>query len=512
MGQDYKRDMRASAHRHLNAAELLIGTHRKDIAGYLLGWAAECALKYMMQQAGIKELPPSQRQSDPYYAHFESVKTLLADSLQGRRALKGLVVIRDATGFLSAVLATDVADEEISTAEVGLREVLGPYARTDALLRNCDGIGAARLLEEATRRPLVKVRDVELQLLDRRVVGLDWLRAPEPSTSGSPRIVFWSLKGGVGRTTALCVIASHLSRLGLRVLAVDFDLEAPGIGTMLLASGEVPAFGALDYLVESGVGLIGDDFIADMIGNSSLGSKGARVAVIPAVGQRTLDNPQNALSKLARAYIENVGDEGESLTLSQQLSGLLDRVEKSGAFDVILVDARAGLHESVAAALLGLGAETLLFGIDQPQTFLGYTLLFAHLRQFEIDAEDDWRDRLHFVQAKASGRDDERREAAQRFEALYELVTVSEPADFSPVAEDLSAEDFAMAWAEDEAVAEETGFEPSPVTHIIEDGRYRDFDPLKNGDLLDPEVYQLSFRPLLEMVDSLVGLDSPGGN
>ncbi|MFA7264591.1 MAG: AAA family ATPase [Caulobacter sp.] len=430
----------------------------------------------------------------------------------GNTALKGLVVIRDATGFLSAVLATTVADEKLSAAEEGLREALGPYARTDALLRGSAGIGAARLLEEAARRPPVKIHDIELQLLDRRVVGLDWLCSPQPSTSGCPRIVFWSLKGGVGRTTALCVIASHFSRLGLRVLAVDFDLEAPGIGTMLLASGEVPPFGVLDYLVESGVGPIGEEFITDMIGDSALGSKGARVAVIPAVGQRTLDNPQNALGKLSRAYIENVLDEGEPLTLSQQLSRLLDRVEKSGAFDVILVDARAGLHESAAAALLGLGAETLLFGIDQPQTFLGYRLLFAHLAQFEVDAEDDWRDRFHFVQAKAPGRDDERREAAQHFEALYELLTASETPDVSPVTEDLSADDFAMTWAEDGALVEKTGFEPSPVTHIIEDGRYRDFDPLKNGDLLDPDVYQLSFRPLLDAVDSLVGLDSPGDN
>ncbi len=448
-------------------------------------------------------------------ATFDTSLDVLVGSLSkslGPATLEGLVVVRDATGFLSAVLATDVMADNIAVAEKALRDALGPYARANALLRGRDGTGAARLLEEATGRSVVSIQGVELRLLDRRVVGLDWLRPPEPTTSGCPRIVFWSLKGGVGRTTALCVIASHLSRLGQRVLAVDFDLEAPGIGTMLLASGEVPTFGTLDYLVESGVGPLEDDFIADMIGNSALGSKGARVAVIPAVGQRTLDNPQNALSKLARAYIENVNDDGEALTLSQQLSALLDRVEKSGAFDVILVDARAGLHESAAAALLGLGAEALLFGTDQPQTYLGYSLLFSHLAQFEVDAEDDWRDRLHFVQAKASGRDDERRDAAQRFEALYELVAPTAPSALSLDTEDLSAEDFAMAWAETEAVPEQEGFEPSPVTHIIEDGRYRDFDPLKNGDLLDPEVYQLSFRPLLEVVDSLVGLDSPGEN
>jgi len=445
---------------------------------------------------------------------FDSSLPLLVKSLSkslGKSALKGLVVVRDATGFLSAVLATDAVDK-ISVAERNLRAALGPYARTDTLLRGPDDIGAARLLEEASTLSTSKIQDVELRLLDRRVVGLDWLRPPAPSTLGCPRLVFWSLKGGVGRTTALCVTAAHLSRLGQRVLAVDFDLEAPGIGTMLLAAGEVPTFGTLDYLVESGISPLGDDFISGMIGDSALGSKGARVAIIPAVGQRTLDNPQNALSKLSRAYIENVDEKGESLTLSQQLSALLDRIEKSNAFDVILVDARAGLHETAAAALLGLGAEILLFGTDQPQTYLGYQLLFAYLAQFDVDIDDDWRDRIHFVQAKASGREDERRDAAQRFETLYELVNPEEPPKAAFAGEDLSAEDFTMIWADDEANPAEVGFEAPPVIHIADDARYRDFDPLKNADLLEPEAYQLLFHPLLELVDSLAGLDRPEEN
>ncbi len=41
----YPRDFPASARRHLVAADRLIGTDRTDVAGYLYGWAAECALK-----------------------------------------------------------------------------------------------------------------------------------------------------------------------------------------------------------------------------------------------------------------------------------------------------------------------------------------------------------------------------------------------------------------------------------------------------------------------------------
>ena len=42
-------------------------------------------------------------------------------------------------------------------------------------------------------------------------------------------ITFYSYKGGVGRSMALANVADLLSRSGLRVMIVDFDLEAPGL-------------------------------------------------------------------------------------------------------------------------------------------------------------------------------------------------------------------------------------------------------------------------------------------
>src|SRR5437588_701647 len=40
---------------------------------------------------------------------------------------------------------------------------------------------------------------------------------------------FYSFKGGVGRSMALANVAELLYHRGLRVLMVDFDLEAPGL-------------------------------------------------------------------------------------------------------------------------------------------------------------------------------------------------------------------------------------------------------------------------------------------
>lgn len=42
-------------------------------------------------------------------------------------------------------------------------------------------------------------------------------------------LTFYSFKGGVGRSMALAHVADLLARRGLKVLAIDFDLEAPGL-------------------------------------------------------------------------------------------------------------------------------------------------------------------------------------------------------------------------------------------------------------------------------------------
>jgi len=87
MAQTYAHDMRAAAYRHLQAAERLRSTDRKDVAGYLFGIAAECALKQMMLASGMRPRREEERRNDPFYAHFESLKSMLRDS-----ASRGLLV------------------------------------------------------------------------------------------------------------------------------------------------------------------------------------------------------------------------------------------------------------------------------------------------------------------------------------------------------------------------------------------------------------------------------------
>jgi hypothetical protein len=81
----YRQDLSNSARRHLEAATKLDepgSPRRRDIAGYLYGLAAECALKELMRQSGMQPLPD--RRKDPFYLHFPELKTFLRDQASGR--------------------------------------------------------------------------------------------------------------------------------------------------------------------------------------------------------------------------------------------------------------------------------------------------------------------------------------------------------------------------------------------------------------------------------------------
>lgn len=89
----YTLNLPNAARRHLSAAELIVETERRDVAGYLYGIAAECAVKTMMLQAGIKELPSARRRDDPFYMHYPQIQSVLLDTLKGRASTSLLQIV-----------------------------------------------------------------------------------------------------------------------------------------------------------------------------------------------------------------------------------------------------------------------------------------------------------------------------------------------------------------------------------------------------------------------------------
>ena len=74
----YSTNMPASARRHLIAADRLNAGARRDVAGYLYGIAAECAIKAMMIDAGYR--PLIDRRNDLFFLHFPELRTALLNT------------------------------------------------------------------------------------------------------------------------------------------------------------------------------------------------------------------------------------------------------------------------------------------------------------------------------------------------------------------------------------------------------------------------------------------------
>ncbi|MBY5391025.1 KGGVGR-motif variant AAA ATPase [Rhizobium leguminosarum] len=431
----------------------------------------------------------------------ESLPVLLSVAKGNGIPLDGQTTfVRDGAGRLL------IARKEVpnrTDLEAAIRNALGEYASPVAVV---DGVAAERLSIDPSCRiisVLVEGDQVSLRYIDRRFVGADWMSPPASEFVGTKRLVFGSLKGGVGRSTALAIFAADLARDGKKVLCIDLDLEAPGIGTMLLppsddlALDRRPKYGVIDYLIENGLNGILDEELYDFVGVSPFYE--GSIDVVPATGRETDREPKSMIAKLSRALIEDV-KLGNSVSLTKQVRAMVDRLATRTNYDVVLIDARAGMAEITAATLLGLGAELLFFGTHQSQTFRGYSYILAHLASLaDHDSGVNWKERITFVQAKAPSSTSKREPFR---ESLYELC-----AAHLYDADRIGPDGITVSGTFSPSIGDVGPGVPHDATFIQYHPDYDAFDPVGDKTQLDAEVYNGPFGSFLRRAWETAGID-----
>lgn len=223
-----------------------------------------------------------------------------------------------------------------------------------------------------------------LRVLERHRGKTGWFEAPAeppwPLTRDVPAIVlFYSFKGGVGRSTALAATALNLAGAGDRVVVIDADLDAPGVGNLLAGQeGVIAQWGLVDYLLEEPIlrespggdaaGPDLDDYIHRC--PPSLVSGSGEILVVPS---GWLDGA-GYLDKLARLDYGHHRDNGE-----HPFVALLRALREHLSPQWILVDARAGLGDVSGFLTGGVCHLHVLLGTLAESSWQGLELVLERL-------------------------------------------------------------------------------------------------------------------------------------
>ncbi len=219
------------------------------------------------------------------------------------------------------------------------------------------------------------------RLHDRHRSRTAWFVGPiEPPwqalEEGPPIVVFYSFKGGLGRSTLLASFAIQRARVGERVCVVDFDLDSPGAGRLLSADaqGLSARWGVVDFLLEHSLDA---PPLEDYFHRCDRVAGAGEIVVFPA-GE--LDG--DYAGKLARIDLEESPQAHDS-----GLWNLLARVREELKPQWILLDARTGISESAGQLLSGIAHLHVLLGTPQDQSWQGLNLVLDRLGKERVLAE-----------------------------------------------------------------------------------------------------------------------------
>ncbi|WP_071190903.1 AAA family ATPase [Trichormus sp. NMC-1] len=199
--------------------------------------------------------------------------------------------------------------------------------------------------------------------------------APQRELSLPRTVTFYSFKGGVGRTTALTHVAWILAMRGRKVVAVDLDLEAPGLSTAFNLQ-EQPKNGIVDYFYERSYlpeGIKPSISITEIFGEVRIPNAKGRLFVVPA-GCLSLDYISKVDDLHANTVID--GDQNLWTVFKREIYEQLKP-------DILLIDSRTGINQWGALSLIQAADEAIIFLFPNEQNKQGIEVLLQSLQSFK---------------------------------------------------------------------------------------------------------------------------------
>jgi MinD-like ATPase involved in chromosome partitioning or flagellar assembly len=301
------------------------------------------------------------------YLHFDEAKRALSAVAKDRASDTGVerrLFVVDFMGRIRLVQWGAGIDGD-SVINEALIAACGQWWTEQILhIRTLDPV-TQKVYEDAWESARSEDLGERVRILDRHRSRTGWfMPVGDPPWSapgeGPAIVVFYSFKGGLGRSSLVASHAIQRARDGERVCVLDFDLDSPGIGKLLSADteGRTARWGIVDYLMENP----GSDApLDDYYHRCDRVSGGGQITVFPS---GTLDAAY--VDKLARIDLEEGPGAG-----STGIERLIARIREEQKPSWILIDARTGISELGGRLLSGLAHTHVLLGTNHAQSWEG---------------------------------------------------------------------------------------------------------------------------------------------
>jgi hypothetical protein len=324
--------------------------------------------------------------------HFTEIKQKIQELVEDLKVYKQsrFYIIRDVFGRISVYIEGE-QEKEVTVKKV--EELLYAKVGDKHWVNSVEWVEADSFLLKQIKELAKELEGTNnVFFIERHVTRLHWFREEEVQekipvlkNKNTKVVTFYSFKGGLGRTTCLVLTALQLVRKGKKVVVIDFDLEAPGLASLLIPEeGNLPKYGVVDYILESQIygenysELDIDDYVYAYQDKKITGSKGGELYVLPA-SNLNLENTQEYLEKMGRIDFGTPTYFQEMNPIRNMLTQITERFSP----DFIFLDARTGINDVGGLMLSRFSDLSVLLFYGNEQNMAGMKIILPKI----IDAK-----------------------------------------------------------------------------------------------------------------------------
>lgn len=224
---------------------------------------------------------------------------------------------------------------------------------------------------------------------------------------------FYSYKGGVGRTMALVNVAVELAQRGRRVLAVDFDLEAPGLDTFGIFCSRKRRPGLVEFVTEYLDTDRAPEVERFVHETKDVGEHGGWLRVMPSGEHR-----EGYATSFQEIDWLDLYERRDGYLLFEDLKAQWEQLLQP---DYVLIDSRTGHTDTGGICTRQLADAVVILFFPNDQNLRGLTKIVQDIRA-EAESPRNKEIGLHFVMSNVPDLDDEDRVLEKKIEAFRERL------------------------------------------------------------------------------------------